>query len=366
MNSLLTVLNKTVIREFYRQNSGLFLVILMLAGGCMSSNEHYALATYAVHDRFILGIYCIIWLVYSAYAIRFAMHLFQSHDFLLLIRLVPRPVRWLTLYSLSIQLLLPVIAYASYTFWVGSKHHATGSQLIVSSVVTCLTLLVVPSIEYRIQHPHPSTHSGRWASWLRQRFTTPYPLFFVRHLLHKEAVSLLLTKTGTLALITGTIALYPTDDYDIRLILLAMLIVAAFHAGLVYQLYRFEAERLLVLRNLPLSNTKRIVLYATIFGLLLIPELLLLTRNIPADLSLLSILTTWFFGHSLVLGLFTVLLVRHRSAEQFMSLVFIVVLLYFFLIMYRLPAYLLSLSTWAAASILFKRFFSSSAWEVDK
>ncbi|WP_234735680.1 hypothetical protein [Tellurirhabdus bombi] len=294
------------------------------------------------------------------------MRLFQTHDFLLLIRLVPQPMRWANLYSLSVQLLLPVFAYAGFTFWVGSKYQATASQIVVSGVTLLLSLLPPLAIEYRLRHPHPVTHSSRFASWLRQRLSTPYSLFFIRHLLHQEAVSLFLTKLGTLALIAGTIALYPTDDYDLRLFSLAMLVVAAFHAGLVYRLYRFEAEKLLIIRNLPISTKKRLSLYATIFGLLLTPELILLMRNHPIDVSFFAILGTWAFGHSLILGLYTLLLPRHRSAEQFMSLVFVMVILYFFLIMYRLPVYMLSVSSWAAAGILFKRFFTNSAWEVSK
>jgi hypothetical protein len=59
MIALWTVPEKLIVRQFYLQNTGLFLVVLMLACGFLSSVEHIALATYALHDWGFLVTYLI-------------------------------------------------------------------------------------------------------------------------------------------------------------------------------------------------------------------------------------------------------------------------------------------------------------------
>ncbi|MFC5409935.1 hypothetical protein ACFPMF_11495 [Larkinella bovis] len=365
MTALWTLPEKLVVRQFYLQNTGLFIVVLMLGFGFLSSNEHIALATYAVHDGFFLAGYLTLWLLYTVYVVRFSWQLFQTSDLLQLFRLVPPVKRTTILYLLHFQLLMPVIAYAGFMLWVGSKQGTLAANVVVTLVAVLLTLMPLPFVERALRHPNPERFSGNLSAWLRQRLTTPYVFFFIRYLFREQPATLLLAKTGSCLLTMGVLALYPTDDYDIRLLLLGMLLAGAFHAGIIFELYQFEATQLLLLRNLPVSLVKRVLAYGGILATLLSPEAVLLLYNCPADVAVWATVGVWFFGLSLLLLQYAFLLSRHYDRDRFMGRLFWPMIAYFLLIMYRLPVWSLMLGGGIVAFGLFFRNYYRSTWETE-
>ncbi|GAB3913986.1 hypothetical protein GCM10028803_58720 [Larkinella knui] len=363
MSALWTVPEKLIVRQFYLQNTGLFLVVLMLGFGFLSSTEHIALATYALTDWSFLGAYVVLWVLYTIHSLRFSLQVVQKTDLLQLFRLIPPGKRVVLLYFLHLQLLAPVIGYAGFMIWVGNQQNATAANTGLVVIVSLLSLLPLPFVERALRNPNPEQFSGNISAWLRQRFATPYGLFFIRYLFREQPATLLLTKIGSCLGILGVLALYPTDDYDIRLLSLGMLLSAALQAGIVFELYQFEANQLLLLRNLPVSIGNRLLGYLKIIALLISPEAVLLIKNHPADVSIPATLFVWLFGLGLVALQYATLLARHRSRDRFMSLLFWPIIGCFLLIMYRLPVWALALAGLAAATLLFIRTYYRSSWE---
>ncbi|WP_460637672.1 hypothetical protein [Larkinella harenae] len=343
----------------------MFIVVLMLGFGFLSSNEHIALAAYAVHDFLFLGGYLILWLLYAAYAIRFSWQLFQTTDLLQLFRLVPTLKRVFLLYLLHLQLLAPVLFYAGFMLWVGNQQDTTVANAVIILAMIILTILPLPFVDYALRHPNPERFTGNLGAWLRQRLTTPYGLFFIRYLFREQPATLLLAKTGSCLLTIGLLAVYPTDDYDIRLFTLGMLLAATFHAGLVFELYQFEATQLLLLRNLPIPIRKRWGHYVGIVILCTSPEAILLIYSRPDDLSLLAIIGIWAFELSLLLLQYTSLLTRHTTRDRFLQRLFWPAIGLFLLIMYRLPVWSLAGGGSAVAFFLFIRNYDRSFWEEE-
>lgn len=362
MHAILVVLQKTIVQEFYRQNAGLLLVTLFIAGGFMRSVEHIALATYAIHAPAMLLGYILLWTLYTTHATRFMTEVFRANEFLLLLRLWAPAHRLAALWLIQVSLLLPVITYAGFMLTLSLQAR---TRIATGIIITSLLLLSTAPwgwVEYRLRHPNPDKR----LSWLRlavqNRFTTPYSLFFIRHLLHRQPVLLLLTKSGSCLLLMGVCWLFPTDDYDIRLLALGTLLTGAFHATLVYKLYQFEQTRLSLLRNLPIPVGVRFVQYSFILTLILTPELFVLLRNIPVHISIPAILSVWLFTHGLLLLLYAVLLMRHRPLDRLMPVVFWIVIGFFFLIMYRIAVWSLATTCYATAAILVVRYFYQAQW----
>lgn len=366
MTDLWTLPEKLIVRQFYLQNTGLFLVVLMLSFGFLSSAEHIALATYALHDLAFLSIYMALWVIYAVYAIRFSLQLFQTTDLLQLFRLIPPVKRVVILYFLHLQLLAPVILYAGFMLWVGNKQQTTMANGIVILTISMLSILPLPFVERALRNPNPEQFTGNLGAWLRQRLTTPYGLFFVRYLFREQPATLFLTKTGSCLVTIGVLALYPTDDYDIRLLSLGMLLSAAFHAGIIFELYQFEATQLLLLRNLPLSIPKRLMNYVGMIALIISPEAVILIYNHPTDVAIPAIIGVWAFGLSLLMLQFVALLSHHHDRDRFMSRLFWPIIGCFFLIMYRLPVWGLALAGLGAASVLFVFKYYKSSWETGE
>lgn len=364
MNALLPVLRKTIVGPFYRQNAGLFFVVLMLAGSFLRASDHIALAEAAVYSPLILGLYQVFWVLYTAFATRFAVGIIRQTDILHQFRLIPMPRRWLGLLAVQYVLLAPILAYTAFVGWISWQQGTTGStwQLIGGSAFMLISPLFWLDHTLRTPNRQPLLRFG--VGW-HNRFTIPYLLFFIRHLAKNQPMLLVLTKGGTGLLMLGVLNLYPTDDYDIRLLNLGALLMAAGHSTVAYHLYQFEHERLALLRNLPVPNGQRLLRYALVMAALLMPEAILLLRYWPTGVSVGALTGVWAFGHSVFLLQFTLLLPQHRSLDQLMPVVSGLLLLFFLCIMYRLPGWGLSLANWLAATVLFARFYMKSVWVTE-
>lgn len=362
MNALLTVLRKTLVFSFYRQNAGLFFAVLMLAGSFLRASDHIALAESAVHSPFMLGLYQTFWGLYTVFATRFAVNTIRQTEVLHLFRLVPTPRRWLGLLTVQYGLLNPVLAYTAFVGWISWQQGTQGSSLQLLAGAVFMLVVPVFWLDYALRTPTRQSGMIRFGVNWHERFTTPYPLFFIRHLGTNQPVMLFMTKGGTCLLTLGILALYPTDDYDSRLLALGALLTALIHSTLVYHLYQFEHERLSLLRNLPILIQKRLLNYALVFALLLIPEAILLVRYWPTGVSVGTLAGSWFFSHSVLLLQFALLLPRHRSPDRLMPLLSGLLLIFFLCIMYQLPVWGLSLVSWFVASAVFTRFYLKSVW----
>jgi hypothetical protein len=363
MRALWTLPEKVIVGQFYLQNTGLFLVVLMLAFGFLSSAEHIALAAYALHDGAFLAAYGIIWGIYTVYTTRFSLQIFQKTDLLQLFQLIPSFKRIAILYFLHLQLLAPVVLYGGFMLWIGHQQGTTTANVVLIVFMGLLSVLPLPFVERALRHPNPEQFAGHLGAWLRQRFTTPYVLFFIRYLFREQPATLFLTKVGSCLITIGVLALYPTDDYDIRLLSLGMLLSAALHAGIVFELYQFEATQLLLLRNLPFSLSSRFLRYTGIIALVISPEAILLLKNHPADVTVPATLGVWLWGLSLLFLQYAALLSRHQPRDRFMSQLFWPIIGCFLLIMYRLPVGGLAFSGVVAAAVLFIRSYYRSSWE---
>ncbi|OIN56496.1 hypothetical protein [Arsenicibacter rosenii] len=364
MTGILTkVLTRTIVKPFYEQNAGLLAVVFLIAGSFLRAIEHITLAEVAIRTHFVLAIYIGIWAIYGFHTTRFAARVLHDEPFLHHLRLIPVPTQWLVLVLTQLQLLLPVLVYAGF---VATMAINAGIWLSLTVILLAIAALATwPLIWYTriLRNPATERFSGKLGSWFSQRFTTPYLFFFLRYLLSRQPVLLLLTKTGTLLVLLGLAALYPTDDYDLRLFGLGGLLAALAHITIVYRLYQFEHESLVLYRNLPVSILRRLLRYMIQIAVLLLPEAILLVRYRPHDQSLTAMLSIWAFALSLTLLEFSLLFKRHRLPDELFPALFWLLIGGFFAIMYQLPVWLLAGSGWLTASILFIRYYPQSVWE---
>ncbi len=303
---MLILLNRVLVSQFYAKNAGTFLVFILLAFGFLSAVEHKALITAALGSPFFLAIVFISWSLYLLKTVAFVRQSLTApeHLFLQTLWLVPTPKRWAMWLAIQTALLTPILAYGSWMVQIAA-HYGRWDSLI-AIVLFLLSLIVIGAgmNDYRLRHPSPNT--------IRlPNFTVkiPYELFFPTYWLRHEPLSLVLTKAFSGLLLAGVCRLYPTDDYDQRLLLIGLLLAILGHAQVGGQISAFERQYLLFLQNLPLSWVQRFGRYALTYGLLWLPELLILLRNCPAEIQLDYIAWLWLTGwgglmllHSLAYG----------------------------------------------------------------
>ncbi|MFD2934470.1 hypothetical protein [Spirosoma flavum] len=303
---MLSLLNRIFVRSFYAKNAGTFLVVILVAFGFLSSVEHKALITAALVSPFFLTIVFILWSLYLLKTISFVWQALTApeHLFLQTFWLVPNPIRLAMWLVVQTAMLLPIILYAGWMVQIATQYGQWNSLSAIVLVIVGLIVVGAWLADHRLRHPNPNTlHLPHLTVKL------PYELFFPTYWLRNEPLSLVLTKAFSGLLLAGVCRLYPTDDYDQRLLLIGLLLAILGHSQVGGQVSAFERQYLLFLQNLPLSWWQRFGRYALMYGLIWLPELLILLRNYPTEIRLDYIVWLWLTGwgglmllHSLAYG----------------------------------------------------------------
>ena len=313
---MLTFLSRIFVGPFYVRNAGTFLVLMLLAFGFLSATEHRALIMAALGSALFLGIVFVLWTVYLLKTVSFIWQELTApeHLFLQTFRLVPAPKRlalWLTIQT---GLLFPVLAYGGWMLQIAKQVERWESFVATAAFV--LLLLVVGAVlaDFRLRHPNPNV-----LRLPNLAVKLPYELFFPVYWLRHEPLSFVLTKAFSCLLLMGVCRLYPTDDYDQRLLLIGLLLAVLGHAQVGAQVSAFERKHLLFLPNLPLSWAQRFSRYVLTYGLLWLPEGLILLRNYPVGISLDYVIWLWLTGWGWLLLLHSVAYGYEILPERWLS-----------------------------------------------
>ena len=343
---MLTVLYRLLVLPFYVRNAGTFLVVVLLAFGFMRPIEHEALITAALGSPFLLGLFVLMWVLYTVRTVSFIWGQLAAPEnlFLRTFLLVSPRTRWFYWLVLLTELLIPVILYAGWMMARARHHQTWGSLMVIALAVLGLLLAGVSAADYRLRH-----HAPNALRLPRLSIRLPYPLFFPTYWLRREPLSLLLTKLISGGLLIGICRLYPTDDYDQRLLLIGLMLAIITHSQVGRSLSTFEQRYLLLLPNLPLSVAQRFSRYAIIYGLIWLPELLILLRNCPAETQLIYVGGLWLAGWGWLLLLHGLAYGRDIKPEHWQTAVFWSFIGGLLAIMFGLPMVAWGAMSWLSA-----------------
>ena len=333
-------------------------VVMLFAGGFLRAEDHIALATFIISSPFLLTVLFGIWLLYHLKILFFVRQrmLWNNHQIIYHFRLVPSYLRYVIWYITQFYLWLPVVFYALFMVWCGSKIGALNGMVITLIFVLLLPISGVLAYEYRLSRPNPDYKINQIGVYINRNFRKPAWSYFLFYLFKQEPVLFLTTKI-TAVILLGLCRLYPTDTYGERLISLGGLLVALGHIVMVLKIHEFEQTKLPILRNLPISIPRRFLNYSILFGFLLLPEVFILIRNFPSDLNawylLQWILTItgalWlFFSRSLVKPYDMDLIIHHG---------FWFLIIGFFVIMFKTPLWFVAAGCWTASVWWFRKYY---------
>jgi hypothetical protein len=281
MVSVAGLLIKTVVRKFYERNTGFFLFIFFLMFGIVEStqivNYHLSLIYGMLHSVLFLSIVCAAWFLYAIKCFAFVSGFADApeNSFLRKLNLLSYPKRLPWLFFIFVWIDLPVLVYVVLIAAIGLKQYLLGTVAFVLFFQLVLLAGASLLLEAKLNSIKPS----RWR-FPRLQFNRPipFPFVYVAALLHNNKVALLLTKAFSFFAIIGFLNI-PLDHYEYRTALMGVLFGVAGHTVIVFELRKMEETNLTFLRNLPLSYFHRFALIALVYGLLMIPELVLLLAN---------------------------------------------------------------------------------------
>ncbi|QJW90392.1 hypothetical protein HNV11_13900 [Spirosoma taeanense] len=331
---MLAILFRIFVSRFYVQNAGTFLFIILLAFGFLSTREHEALILAILGSPFLLALVLLLWGLYTLNVSAFNRQVLTEpeHLFLQTFWLMPNPVRgamWLVIHTAQ---LLPMIAYATWIVIRGVQHKAFGPVLAIGFALLVFVCVSAWSTDFRLRNPGPDTRQLP-----RLNVRLPYELFFPAYWLRHEPLSFVLTKAFSGLLLAGVCRLFPTDDYDQRLLLIGLLLAGLGHSQVGGQLSAFERQYLLLLPNLPLAWWQRLSRYAFTYGLIWLPELLILLRNCPDAIRPDYVVWLWLTGWGWLLLMHSLANGRDILPERWLTGIVASFIIGLLLIMYGLP-----------------------------
>lgn len=368
MLHIFNVLRKTLVVEYYRLNVGFLFLIAMFAFGILRPEDHIALAAYIFANPLLLSLMFGLWALYHlkiTYFVRQRL-LWDSHEFLYFLRLLPPFQRMLAWLYVQWMLWLPVMMYAGF---VGKYAWSFGQQKAV--LATALYLFLMPFLgiwayEHRLVRPNPDTRIKAWSQYLNRRFAKPYWSFFLLYLFKQNPVLLLLTKVFTCGVVVAVCKLYPTDTYDERLLSLGALTVGMGHSFMLLHLYEFEHLQLLTLRNFPFTLWQRFGQYSALFGLLLLPEVIFFVRYFPQGVH-------WMYGLgwlALTMALLWMVFGRFQQKHYLMDTLlrhgFYAFIAVFFAVMFKTPVLILAGTVLGLGVYWFWRFYYTAEYIVHE
>jgi hypothetical protein len=352
------ILNKILVREFYRLNAGFFLLIITLTFGFMSGVEHKALAEMFVSSWQLLLIPFFVWAIYLIKIINFNSQrlALSENSFVFEFQMLKGRERLSASVTAIINQFVPALAYAVFLTLTAIKNGFYLSVIQLAASVMLLVTLGAVAFLYKINNPHREIRVTFLKQFLDYKFTKTLPQFFIEWVLRREPLLSVGTKVFSCVLIFAVSRLYLAEAYDYRLMSMAAVIVFAANMMIINQLHRFENSYFIQLRSLSFTLIRRMAIVTLVLVLLSIPEFIFLYRFFPGNLIFADYLLMIFHGLSLQLLFYSVMFINLHS-EHFSRIIFGIIILTVFLILCKVSLIVLTIVSLAGAILIYRRFY---------
>ncbi|NOS55768.1 MAG: hypothetical protein HOP37_05855 [Cyclobacteriaceae bacterium] len=283
MGAVVRVLHKVLVKKFYERNVGLLFFVFYLMFGVVESNQlinYHRSLIYGVLTSpvFLMGVMGV-WILYSAKYLQLVLsELAEPHNQFLkdYSRLGKSHQFWPMLLSV-VMMDQPVLLYSVFIVGVGifSQQYVAVFLVFVfhfARLVGC-TWIVLRRINSL--HERKATKLLTSIQWPWKKY---FPFFYLGHFTNQLPLALLFTKSFSLFAIIGFMQI-TTDHYENRTALMGLLFGLMAHSVIIFESRRLEETYLIFVRGLPISMIKRFLFLSLFYGVLLIPELVLLAIN---------------------------------------------------------------------------------------
>jgi hypothetical protein len=328
------------VRQFYLANSSFFLFIIVLAGGFMRSIDHIILAEFFISTPLVTMIPVLLWAFYIIKVINFDLQTLKENEnqFLFCIPFLSASTQWSIACSVAFFQLIPVFLYALFLCAVAWKHAMIMSIVIVLLSSVLLLIVVALSILRSLQSPHHEKQLSWISQMMNTRFTKPYILFYIEWMTRQQFVMMISSKILSLLILFVITALYKTDIYDSRLLMIGVLFASYANITIIQAQHHFENFQLAWIRGLPIPLFKRILLTTIIILLVILPESAVLMKTFPsAALSWTNYLYSVGFMASILLLFYALLFRKHGNQNEAMPVVFAFAIVCFLLVLFKIP-----------------------------
>jgi hypothetical protein len=350
-------LTKIYVRDFYAENASFFLFVIGIGAGFMSSVEHIALAQFFISSPLLLLIPILVWAFYTVKILNFnqALSARGENRFLLNLILLPKVTQRILIASVVISQLLPAILYG--LFLISQAAQYSFAYSVAAIALTLITFAFVLGFRLVSILRYPEQEKKIWAltRFVNNAIKRPYPFYSVEWISRRYPGMFISSKTFSIALLFGVLRLYSTDTYDARLLSMALLIISASNAQLVFEIHMFENVHFALVRQLPFSFIRRIFTTLASVFIIFFVEICFLISGFPSDLSTINMIESVLLICTFPVFIYGLLFLKSVDQEGLMRIIFIVTIALFVLVLFKVPSFAISLVNFTIGIILWIR-----------
>lgn len=368
------LLIKLLVLPFYRQHTEAFLLLgLALVGIVRPPTLLFSgafLGAMALNTPAMLVLGSLLALYYWN-AWRFVAGRLASPAYTPLHYLSLRPRRHrLPLLALTLLLLqAPALLYSLLFVRAAALQGAWLSLLLVLCLALASVLLPTLHLNRRLSRLQRPLQLPAWLLRWQRRVSIPIVAYYFTYLFSSQRRALLATKLLSLAFLYGIILWYRSGSYDVRMPLLGLCFVVTLHVQLVLRLRQFHDQYLTIVRNLPIPTLRRFGLNMLAYGLILLPELILLLGGAALEGHFAQAPLAWlslpFTAVCLLTYYHSLLLLPSVQLEGFLRLVYLTFFGLFVAVLWGLPALVLALLAGGAGYAIFHACYYTHQRVVD-
>jgi hypothetical protein len=337
--TIIKILQKVFIIHFYKLNAGFFLfgfvVLYGIVAPGMLISYHLSLMQGMIQSYSFLGFVIFFWLLYTMKCIDYTVK--QLNDpkqiFLFALHTLSNQQQFFYLLYVHTLIYLPVGLYASIVAMIAAKQGFYGSMFAV--ITSNILMMAGATYLYRIRLQRRAFIFFTLMPEIHFRFKKQLCMLPLWFLMNHRKQMLLITKIFSLLLLYAFTNLYEPEQYDVRPILLIMLMIAMAHCTIVLQIRQFEESFLSFNRNLPVSILKRFVGMLWMFIILLLPEFLFVWKAFPIHFMVTDYPQIVLVPVSGMAFFYSILLMDDIDAESYYRIVFGMAAILFFIILYN-------------------------------
>jgi hypothetical protein len=281
MHSLVSPLIRSLAVEFYRRNSGFFLLVITLAFGFMSKVEHVALAQAFGSSRYTMMIPGCLWVIYAIKITLFNDRQLRLPENLVFTQLhfVPLIIRAGSAFIVFIVQFLPAIAYGIFIATAGSP--ATGGSVIMVAALVGCSITGAGALLHGCRLPRSERNASSLALYLDRHLYKSVTRCYVEYVTRRDPVMVVATKIFSTALLVGVGNLYRYESYDERLLMMTLTVCGFSNLLIVYRIQEFEFLSMAWWRNLPIAIPSRFLRMAAALWIFTLPECIVLLKFFP-------------------------------------------------------------------------------------
>jgi hypothetical protein len=359
MNSVVGPLIRSLAAEFYRLNSGFFLLIVTLTFGFMSKVEHVALAQALGSSPYTMMIAVGVWLIYAGKIMSFNRRQLRLPENLVLAHLDFVPFIQRTVYAFIVFALqfFPSIAYGIFIGAAGSP--STESFVVLITALAGCSAAGAGALLYACRLPRAEKNPSSFAVFLDRRLYKSVIRCYLEHVIRRDPLMVVATKVFSASLLIGVGNLYKYEPYDERLLMMALTVCGLSNLLIAYRIQEFEFLPMAWWRNLPIAVATRYFRIVAALCIFLLPEFIVLLKLFPIQRHAYTTIFGLAYLASIGCLLAGVLQSGRLRLTTFTKKGFLILTVLILSILFGAPASLIAATCFVTGFTLFTRYYYS-------